>query len=130
MAKNTKVKTPMADVTFRWYEGAEKKFEDTQDMIIYQIARLTLDKSYQMVPLSNQKNSGRLRTSTMAYGVQGSNKDYTIGSETSYAKYVYTMGPKTNWTTPGTNSKWFERTWKLVGKNLLSISVKNDGLKK
>ena len=130
MAKNTNVKTPMADVTFRWYEGAEKKFEDTQDMIISHIARLTLDKSYQIVPLSNQKNSGRLRTSTMAYGVQGSNKDYTIGSKTSYAKYVYTMGPKTNWTTPGTNSKWFERTWKLVGKNLLSISVKNDGLKK
>ena len=130
MAKKTKVKTPMADVTFRWYEGAEKKFEDTQDMIVYYTARLTLDKSYQMVPLSNQKNSGRLRTSTMDYGVQGSNKDYTIGSTTSYAKFVYKMGPKTNWTTPGTNSKWFERTWKSIGKNLLSISVKNDGLKK
>lgn len=130
MSKKTKVKTPMADVTFSWYAGAEKKFEDTQDMIVYYTARLTLDKSYQTIPLSNQVGSGKLRTSSMAYGVQGSNKEYTIGSTTSYAKRVYNMGSRTNWTTPGTNSKWFERTWKMIGKNLLSISVKNDGLKK
>ena len=130
MSNNTKIKTPMADITFRWYAGAEKKFEDTQDRIVYYTARLTLDKSYQKIPLSNRVGSGQLRTSSMGYGVKGSKKEYTIGSTTSYAKYVWNMGPGTKWTTAGTNSKWYERTWKMIGKNLLSISVKNDGLKK
>lgn len=118
------------DVTFRWYAGAEKKFEDVHDVIMYHVARLTLDRTYPKIPLSNQVGSGKLRTSSMAYGVQGSNKEYTLGSPVSYAKYVWNMGPNTRWTTPGTNSKWFERTWKEIGKNLLSVSVKNDGLKK
>ena len=114
---------------FKWAPGAQQKLLSTPDKIMYAFARLTLDRTYQHIPLSNKVNSGRLRTSSMAYGVKGSNGEYSIGSRTSYAKYVWNMGSGTNWSTPGTYGKWYEKTCKELKKNLLSVAVKQNELK-
>lgn len=72
------------------------------DNVMYTIARITLDTTYQHIPLSNNKNAGKLRQTSMDAGVRGSNGDYYIGSYTDYAKYVWDMGDGTKWSTPGT----------------------------
>jgi hypothetical protein len=81
--------------------------------IMYTVARITLDMSMKKVPMSRGKTtSGQLRRSTTAYGVRGSDGNYSIGSAVSYAKYVYKMPDSNNFTTPGTSGKWFHKTFK------------------
>lgn len=80
------------------------------DDILYTIAKETLDYSQPIIPMSKMKNhAGTLRRATSSGGVKGGNGDYYIGSYTNYAKYVWKMPSSTNWTTPGTNNKWFAR---------------------
>jgi hypothetical protein len=81
---------------------------------LYSMASQTLDLGYTTIPLSDQKNRGRLRSSSRAYGVQQhSDTDYSIGSQTDYAAHVWVMNNETtNWTTPGTGSEWYARTLK------------------
>ena len=83
------------------------------DDILYTIAKETLDYSQPITPMSKMKNhAGTLRRETASGGVKGGNGDYYIGSYTNYAKYVWKMPSSTNWTTPGTNNKWFVRALK------------------
>ena len=106
------------------------KVKKTPDSVIKQVARLTLDLSHNIIPLSHNVNSGNLRRSSSAYGVQGGNGDYTIGSTTSYAKRVWNMNPNTtNWTTSGTTSKWFLNTFKTKGKSIVANAVNTNLLK-
>ena len=65
-------------------------------------------------------NTGRMRETSKAKGVQGSDREYWIGSYTDYAAYVYNMGPNTKWTTPGTNGYWFKECWQKNGNSILS----------
>lgn len=95
------------------------------DKVIKQIARQTLDQSYQTIP----RDRGNLRTSSKAYGVKGGNGDYTIGSTTSYAKYVWNMNPNSNWTTPGTTSQWYINYFKKKGKSIVANAVNTNLLK-
>lgn len=95
------------------------------DKVAYAVARQTLDLTLPHIPMSKGKRtSGQLRRSTMTYGVKGSNGNYSIGSVTSYAKYVYRMGAGTHWTTPNTFGKWFHRVyeqkWQMMLKNALN----------
>ena len=99
--------------------------KDTPDKIVYAIARTTLDMSFATIP----KDRGQLRASSKAYGVQGSNGDYSIGSKTDYAKYVYNMPDKTNWTTTGTHGQWYPRYWKQYGNVIFKQAVERNKLK-
>ena len=87
---------------------------------LYSMASQTLDLGYTTIPLSDGKNRGRLRDSSKAYGVQQhTDMDFSIGSQTDYAAYVWVMNNETtNWTTQGTGSEWYKRTLKEK-KNLM-----------
>lgn len=111
-------------VEFQPNKATEKALLGLPNDIMYKVARITLDMSMAKVPMSRGKNtSGTLRRSTSLYGVRGSNGDYSIGSATSYAKYVYNMPETTHWTTPGTNSKWFHRTFKVHQATIIKSAI-------
>lgn len=90
------------------------------------IARDTLSKTETYIPLSNEKNTEKLRASTMSAGVKQVNKlHYYLTSPTSYARHVWFMDNiKTHWTTPGTGSKWFETQFKKNQKMLIKGAIK------
>ena len=103
------------------------KIQNAPDKIVYSVASNTLHRSYPTIPMSNDKYKGQLRRSSMAYGVRGSNAIYKIGSNTSYAKYVWVMNNETtNWTTPGTGSQWYINYLKKHGKQLIAESIKEN----
>lgn len=103
------------------------KIQNAPDKIVYSVASNTLHRSYNTIPMSNDKYKGQLRRSSMAYGVRGSNAIYKIGSNTSYAKYVWVMNNETtNWTTPGTGSQWYINYLKKHGKQLIAESIKEN----
>ena len=77
------------ELTQHWLKKAPGYF-------LYSIAHQTLDLAYPTIPLSDQKNRGRLRSSSLSYGVkQHSETDYSIGSQTDYASYVWVMNNET-----------------------------------
>lgn len=88
------------------------------DRVMYSVARQTLDMSYSLIP----RRKGKLRTSSMSAGVRGSNGNYYIGSYTSYASYVWNM-EGVNWTTPGTDGKWYARTIKRHGQTIINNAI-------
>ena len=102
-----------------------KILDDFPSNVLYSVARQTLDLSYQTIPLSDRVNRGRLRSSSMAYGVkQHTSNDYSIGSDTEYAKYVWLMNNETtNWTTTGTGSEWYKRCFKEKGESILHNAI-------
>ena len=95
----------------------QRNLTQASDKIIYAVAQETLRESRTTIPM----RTGKMRNSSMTAGVKGSNLDYYIGSYTSYAKYVWKFPDNVNWTTPGTNNRWYERVWKsknaLITKN-------------
>ena len=103
------------------------KIQNAPDQIVYSVASNTLHRSYPTIPMSNEKNKGQLRRSSMAYGVKGSKATYKIGSDTYYAKYVWVMNnATTHWTTPGTGSQWYINYLKKHGKQLIAESIKEN----
>lgn len=104
---STSVSVEFDKKTMRILEKFPSKF-------LYSMASQTLDLGYTTIPLSDQKNRGRLRSSSRAYGIQQhTDTDYSIGSQTGYAAHVWVMNNETtNWTTPGTGSEWYARTLK------------------
>lgn len=120
----------MSYVEFKPNKETERKLLGLPDKVLYKVARITLDFTNPHIPMSRGKRtSGQLRRSTMVYGVRGGNGDYTIGSVTSYAKYVYNMDDATtHWTTDKTYSHWFHRTFKekqqLIIKNAIDQAWK------
>ena len=118
------------DLEFKIDSSLYKNINKFIDGVIYSVARETLDGSYKTIPLSNRVNSGRLRSSSLAYGVQGSNAEYKIGSTTSYAVYVWNMNNNTtNWTTPGTGSEWYTRFFRIYGMGIVSQAIEENKLK-
>lgn len=88
------------------------------DRVIYAVARQTLDLAYSTIP----RDTGKLRTSSMAGGVKGGNGNYYIGSYTGYASYVWTM-EGVHWTTSGTNNKWYARTLERHGQTITMNAI-------
>ena len=115
--------------SFKWYSGKKQQLLEINDKIMYDVARQTLDRTYQTIPLAKSVNSGRLRTSSISGGVKGSNGNYYIGSYTSYAKYVWVMGDNTNWSTAGTNGEWYARVWRKQGKIIVQNAIERNKLK-
>ena len=89
------------------------------DSILYLCAKQTLDLSRPIIP----KDTGKMRTSTASGGVRGGNGNYYIGSYTGYASKVWNYPDRTNWTTPGTNNKWFARTLKRYNSVIVNNAI-------
>lgn len=121
----------IASVTTKveWEPGAREQIKNMPDKVVYAIARITLDTAYTHIPLSNQKNAGKLRQTSMDAGVRGSNGDYYIGSYTNYAKCVWDMGDGTNWTTPGTFGKWYEQIFSQYYNKIVNTALERNKLK-
>ena len=112
------------EAELQWSETALKGLKTIPDDILYTMARETLDRSYNLIPMSNIPNhAGTLRRSSVGAGVRGGNGDYYIGSYTAYASRVWNMKESTNWTTPGTNNKWFARGLKLHQANIINTAI-------
>ena len=94
------------------------------DKMILDIARDTLNQSRTTIPM----RTGAMRRSSITSGVKGSNLDYHIGSYTSYASRVWNFPEGTNWTTPGTNNKWYERVWRSKGQLITKNAVERNKL--
>lgn len=112
-------------VEFQPNKRVQQGLKKLPDEVIYKMARKTLDLSQPHIPMSKGLNtSGQLRRTTMAKGVRGSNGDYYLSSPTNYATRVWSMNDdSTNWTTPGTHSKWFEWTLKRYNKQIEDSSL-------
>lgn len=116
---------------FQWNKQVQIGLNKIPDDILYTIAKETLDMSVPTIPMSNIKgHSGTLRRSSTAGGVRGGNGDFYIGSYTNYASSVWKMPDSTNWTTPGTNNKWYARTLKehssIIIDNAINKSWRKD----
>lgn len=114
-------------VEVKWNNGAyETITEEVPDRIMYETARETLDLVFPTIP----ELTGKMKQTSLAKGVQGSDCEYKIGSYTDYAMYVYVKNnDTTNWTTPGTNSRWFHEYWEKHGKSIISSVVERNMLK-
>lgn len=115
----------MVDVKVNWYPKKKKELLDASDKIMYSIVRQTLDRTFPHIPLK----SGKMRQTSMAAGVRGSNGDYYIGSYTDYAKSVWVMPKSTNWTEPGTFGKWYQKIYTKQKKSIVGIAIKENELK-
>lgn len=106
-------------VEFKWNPRTKRGLERIPGSILYTIARQTLDISYPTIP----RDTGRMRTTSMAGGVRSSGlNEYYIGSFTKYAVYPWNM-TNVNWTTPGTNNKWYARTLKKNGQTIINNAI-------
>lgn len=111
------------DAKVEWNNTTMSGLKRIPDDILFSVAKQTLDMSTQYTPMSNMKNhAGTLRRATTSGGVRGGNGDFYIGSYTNYAKYVWNM-ENVNWTTPGTNNKWFARTLKQHQATILDNAI-------
>lgn len=116
-----------------WNKSVQKELQNIPDKIVQSVARETLNRTYPTIPMSSaldrNANRGRLRRETVAKGVQKKNTSYYLESPTYYANYVYNFKDnETNWSTPGTNSQWFVKTWNKQGKSILSSAVERNKL--
>lgn len=110
-------------VQLKWNPKVQNGLKVIPDDILFSIAKQTLDMSVPMIPMSNIKgHAGTLRRSSQSGGVRGGNGDYYIGSYTKYAKRVWNM-ENVNWTTPGTNNKWYSRALKKHQKVIVSNAI-------
>ena len=104
-------------VEVKFNPGLEKNLVSRCDKIMFEIAKDTLKESETTIPL----RTGEMRRSSITAGVKGSNLKYYIGSYTNYASRVWNFPDNTNWTTPGTNNRWYQRVWDekkaLITKN-------------
>lgn len=97
----------------KWNKQSLNNLKTTPNKMMYFIARKTLDMTIPHVPWDTGKmarSTSAFRGLGVVYEQQGK---YIIGSDTYYARKVYKYNDSTtNWTTPGTYSHWFSRTWK------------------
>ena len=99
-----------------------KEIEGFENDVVYRTARMTLDFTIPHIPYL----TGRLRNSSLAFGVQGQDKVYSLGAEVDYAKYVWNYDQETtNWTNPRSYSKWFYTEFKNQKETILSNAVSN-----
>lgn len=105
-------------VSFKPNPRVDNGLKKLPDDMLYAIAKQVLDMSYTTIP----KDTHKMAISTQAGGVRRGNGEMTIGSYTDYATYVWNMN-NVNWTTPGTNNKWFTRTLKKHGAVILHNAV-------
>lgn len=123
----------MSQIKVNWNRATQNKLKVLPKKIVEEIATDTLGKTYPTIPMSSalERNTtrGRLRRDTVAKGVQSNGNVIFLESPSYYAKFVWNMNDsKTNWSTPGTGSKWFEETWKKQGNSIEKKAVERNKL--
>lgn len=100
-------------VTIKINKKTMKKLKNVPDVIMYAIARQTLDGigSSKITPYK----TGTMEMTMYKNGVKGSNGNYYIGNFTNYASYVYAKPQSTNWTNLLSKAQWFDTFWKSNG---------------
>lgn len=115
--------------TIKWNKENINKLEGTPDKILYFMARKTLDMTIPHTP----RDTGIMREATSGFRGQGvvkTTNGYELGSDTYYASDVYLYDDNTtNWTTPGTYSHWFARTWRDKQSILKQMAINHYRLK-
>lgn len=120
----------MANIGFK-INGSENQDTKEQlktmpDKVIRLVAQEVLDRSYSLIP----KDTKQMALSSKSKGVTGANGNYYIGSYTKYAHSVWNMDPETtNWTEPGTTSKWYLVGWKKYRTAIMTDAVNREGIK-
>ena len=111
----------MSNIVIKINDKTMKELEKMPDIIIYAVARQTLDRvgSSKITPYK----TGKMEMTMFSSGVRGSNGDYSIGNFTNYASYVYAMPQSVNWTNPLSKAQWFKTFWKSQGKSVLENVV-------
>ena len=103
------------------------KIQNAPDKIVYNIASEVWNQEANPKTSNIPMDTETLRRESHSFGVRGSNATYKIGSDTSYAKYVWVMNNETtHWTTKGTESKWYINFIKKHGKQLIAESIKEN----
>lgn len=123
----------MSFVKIKWNKATQKKLATLPKKIIEEVATDLLGKSYPTIPMSSalerNANRGRLRRETVAKGVQSKGNIVFLESPTFYASFVWDMNDsKTNWSTPGTGSEWFEKTWQKQGNSITKSAIERNKL--
>ena len=113
-----------ANVSVKIDPNLKENMTQRQDRMVFAIASDTLKESESTIPM----RTGAMRKSSISAGVKGSNMDYYIGSYTSYATHVWNFPDNTNWTTPGTNNRWYERVWREKGTLITFNAVERNKL--
>ena len=91
-----------------------------ENEVVYRTARMTLDFTIPHIPY----RTGDLNKSSLAFGVQGQDKVYSLGAGVPYAKYVWNFNQETtNWTNPRSYSQWFLTEFKNQKETILGNSV-------
>lgn len=111
----------------KWNNQTRKLLKELPSKIVQEIALETLNVTYPTIPMSSalvhNNNRGRLRRETVAKGVQQTGEKFYLESPSPYAPFVYNFNDATtNWSTPSTHSKWFDRAWEKQG-NAISTRV-------
>ena len=107
-------------------ELPRRELKGFEDETVYRTARMTLDFTIPHIPY----RTGDLNKSSLAFGVQGQDKVYSLGAGVPYAKYVWNFDQNnTNWTNPRSYSQWFLTEFRnqketILG-NAVSVSYKN-----
>lgn len=109
----------------KWNDSVKIALQKAPDKIMYAIASQTLSKTNHSIPMSTKVNGGTLRKATTGYGVKkSSDLGYHLCSNTDYAVFPYMMDDfKTNWSTAGTHSYWFDGTWKEQHEIIINSSI-------
>lgn len=118
----------MIDVKYniKWNKSTQNLLKTTPKKMMYSTARQFLDYVIPFIP----RDTGKMRLSTLQYAVKTVENGYRIASPTSYATDVYNMdNSTTNWTTPNTESQWFEREWQKKGSTIMLNSIARNKIK-
>ena len=113
-AKNSYVR-----VTYYPNKATQEKLKNLPKEILRDFARSILNDSSNLVPF----RTGNMWKRTMSAGVKENSEGVYIESPVWYANYVWNMGVNTNWTTPGTTSRWFQVAMDRYGDSELNMAV-------
>ena len=113
-AKNSNVR-----VTYYPNKATQDKLRKLPKEILSEFARAILNDSSKLVPF----RTGNMWKRTMRAGVKEDSEGVYIESPVWYANYVWNMGVNTNWTTPGTTSKWFQVAMDRYGDSEFDMVV-------
>ena len=107
-------------------EIPRQEIKGFEDEVVYRVARMTLDFTIPHIPY----RTGDLNKSSLAFGVQGQDRVYSLGAGVPYAKYVWNFDQEsTNWTNPRSYSQWFLTEYnnkkETILGNAITISYKN-----
>ena len=118
-AKNSYVR-----VTYYPNKTTQEKLKKLPTEILREFARAILNDSSNIVPF----RTGNMWRRTMQAGVKENTDSVYIESPVWYANYVWNMGVNTNWTTPGTTSRWFQVAVDRYGDTELDMVVERKKL--